>query len=532
MIQASNEWRTAQAGIIVPETFVKISFEVTEPGLHELAKISHSNWLGDPNGRSIIDSDIVQRKYVTLEHNRWLLDGGCTILPNEEALGNDGFTSTFSGATEGDFGTITYPTIEISFDMIRTQAIPGLMVVWSRAWGEYASRVRITAYNAAEKIFSQEFENDSVHAMYPFTLANYTRIKIEVLNWSIPFHKAHIESVFIGVVKEYSKTELINFTHAQSGDILSGELPKNSVTFSLNNVDGVWNPDNPAGDIKHLAERQEIKVQYGMQLGDEPEWIDAGTFWISEWETPANGMEVNFGARDALVFMSEKYTGSRKGTLYDIATAAFEQSGIPKLPTGEKRYVVSQNLMWVTTDFTSDTSDYTNAEIVQLCANAARCVFYQDRKGVLRVEPIRENASGYMINKFLSYTHPDFQLTKPLKAVSVNNGLGVANHTSAGEVQTLENPMITDSTNAVRVAEWVRKTLESRKILSGEYRADPRLDVFDKIAVESKYGVNNAIYITEISYTYNGAFKGRYTGRATAFDAEEWYSGELFSGEV
>jgi hypothetical protein len=532
MIYVSDRWRTAQSDVIVPESYVKISYEATEPGLHEMANLSHANWSDNPSSVNIIDSDDMQPKYVTMERNRWLLDGECKILPDDVAYGDTGFVSQFRGAGEGEIAIFYLPTIELSFDLIRTQAIPGVTIVWSSAWGEWAARVRITAYNAAEQIFSQEFESDSVRATYPFTLSNYTRIKIEVLNWSMPFHNARVESVFIGTVTEYTRTELINFSHTQSGDILSGELPKNSVTFSLNNADGIWNPDNPTGDIKHLAERQEIQVQYGMKFGDDIEWIDAGTFWVSEWETPANGMEVNFGARDALLFMSDTYTGSRTGTLYDIAMAAFEQSDIPKLSKGKPRYVISQQLARWSTDFSTDTSDYTNAEIVQLCANAACCVFYQDRKGVLRVEPVRENASGYVINKFLSYSHPDFALTKPLKAVSVNNGLGTANNTSAGEIQTLENPMITNSTNAVRVAEWVRKTLESRKILSGEYRADPRLDVFDKIAVESKYGVNNAIYVTEITYTYNGSFKGKYTGRATVFDAEEWYSGELISGEV
>ena len=390
----------------------------------------------------------------------------------------------------------------------------------------------MTAYNGSQQIFTNVYENESVTSICEVTLSSYTRIVIEILEWSMPYRRARIERVFLGLTQTYSKTDLISYSHSQSGDLLSGELPKNSVKFSLNNVDGVWNPDNPTGNIRYLAERQEIKVEYGYLLDGLIEWIDAGTFWISEWETASNGMEANFSARDALEFMSGTYTGIRKGTMYDIAKAAFNQSGIPVLDNGNPRYSISQQLTWLNADFSDDTSDYTNAEIVQLCANAACCVFYQDRRGVLRVEPVPENTSGYAIKKFTSYTHPEFTLTKPLKAVSVNNGLGSANNASAGEVQTLDNVMIKDSVHAVRVAEWVRKNLAGRKVISGEYRADPRLDVFDKIAVESKYGVNNAIYVTEIEYTYNGAFKGKYAGRVTDFDAEEWYSGELRSGEV
>jgi hypothetical protein len=50
--------------------------------------------------------------------------------------------------------------------------------------------------------------------------------------------------------------------------------------------------------------------------------------------------------------------------------------------------------------------------------------------------------------------------------------------------------------------------------------------------VESKYGMNNAIYITSIEYSFSGAFKGVYEGRITAFESEKWYAGELISGEV
>jgi len=48
--------------------------------------------------------------------------------------------------------------------------------------------------------------------------------------------------------------------------------------------------------------------------------------------------------------------------------------------------------------------------------------------------------------------------------------------------------------------------------LSGEFRADPRLDVLDRITVVSKYS-SSPLYITDIKYTYNGAFRGSFSGR-------------------
>jgi hypothetical protein len=84
---------------------------------------------------------------------------------------------------------------------------------------------------------------------------------------------------------------------------------------------------------------------------------------------------------------------------------------------------------------------------------------------------------------------------------------------SSGETQTVSNPLVSSEAQALMVAEWVRDTLTTRKTVSGEYRADPRLDVFDIVAVSSKYGDLQNVALTDIQYTFNGSFRGNYTGR-------------------
>lgn len=526
MIGTSDAWRAAQLEAVVPETFVEITYDITEPGLQDSATVTNNGVTGFAQPAVIVDlTDKTLPLYATLEHNIWGLDGTFNILPNAAPYGNTGYVSSMFV----DSGT--RPIVTIKLSNVRTQAIPGITITWSTKYNEYATRFRVSAYNGSTQLYAGEYSNTTVRTVCDFTLSDYNEIRIEVLEWSHSTHRARIEQVFMGVIATYTKTDLLSYSHSQSGDILSAELPKNSVSFSLNNVEGMWNPDNLSGNVRFLAEQQQIAVRYGMQLGDSIEWIDAGTFWISEWDTPSNGIEVRFVARDLIEFMSDTYSGIRSGTLYDIALSALKQSNLPLQEDGSPRYVLSDNLKEWTVNFPADDSDYTCAEIVQLCANAACCVMYQNRKGVLIVEPIRGNASGYAIKRFVSYAHPEFILTKPLKSVSVNDSMGTAENASAGEIQKLSNNLITDETMANRVAEWVRATLEGRRTLSGEYRADPSLDVFDMIAVESKYGMNNAIYVTSIEYTYTGAFKGKYEGRITEFKPEYWYAGELRAGD-
>lgn len=523
MIGVSEKWIAAHNEPIIPETFVEITYYVTEPGVQREAKESNDGAMPFSEHGAIVDTASQSPPlYATLEHNIWGLDGNYTLLPDKAPYGDTGFVSDgYSTAT-----------MTISWDAPRTHVIPGIVITWSSKYNEYATRFRVSAYNGEALLYTHEYTNDKAITTCEFSLSGYTRIVIEVLEWCLPNHRVRIEQVFIGIANTYTKTDLVRYKHSQRGDILSAELPNSSITFSLNNADGMWNPDNLVGNVKYLAEQQQLNVRYGMMIDDAIEWIDAGTFWISEWETSSNGLEVSFVARDIFEFMAGVYAGPRAGTLYDIAIAALSQAELPELEDGSPRYRISESLKEWQVDFSQDDTGYTLAEVVQLCANAACCVLYQNRQGILMIEPLKEGTSGYAIRKYVSYSHPEFYLTKPLKSVDVNDGMGVAVNGTTGETQTLDNSLITTTTMANRVAEWVRKTLEGRRTLSGDYRADPRMDVFDKIAVESKYGANNAIYITEIEYTYTGAFKGRYVGRITDFESEAWYSGELISGEV
>lgn len=157
-----------------------------------------------------------------------------------------------------------------------------------------------------------------------------------------------------------------------------------------------------------------------------------------------------------------------------------------------------------------------------MCANAACCVFFQDRSGVLRIEPYTLELSEYLISSALSYSYPEIELSKALKSVSVEYSSGDTSEkynlevAASGETQTVSNPMINTEGHAFVVAEWVKENLVSRKTISGEYRADPRLDLFDAVTVESKFGPVSPVVITDIKYQFNGSFRGSYTGRIMA----------------
>ncbi len=512
MIAVSDRWKEIQKGQLLPLSEIEIEYNITEPGVQ--ADGSATGTPEEPFSAAenvLVEVLANEPKYAMLEHNQWLLDG--THLPLPAVVPDaHGFISSNLSNADGTFTEV--PTIIITFGETHLGTLPGLTFTWSKTYQEWAEAFRVTAYRDNTVVTQFEVTGNREVIMKTWQpIGGYNKIVIEILKWCLPYRRARLTECLLGIKQIYTKNDLMGFEHEQSVELLSGELPKNAIVFKLDNSTSKWNPDNPTGAEKYLIEKQTLKVKYGFHIDGAVEWIRAGTFYMSEWQTPANGMEASFTARDILEFCGDVYTGTRSGTLLAIVKAALAQSGVV-----EAAYVLDETaLSAVSTNFTDDTSEYTCAEILQMCANAAQCCLWQCRDGILHMEPVGVELTDYVIGQLVdgvnnSYQHPEFNLTKELKAVNVNQGLGNATNSVNGNVQTVDNPLIVSATVANAVAEWCRGCLKNRKIVSGEFRADPRLDALDTVTVVSKYG-SNPVQITNVKYTYNGAFRGTFTGR-------------------
>lgn len=503
MIEVSNAWKDIHQRFVLPEGFIEITCGVIEEGIQENATATGTNEAVFSNVQDVTseDNNVSTIKYATNELNFWTLDGSRTILPDSEPYKSKGYVSNIEST-----GSVT---LELS--SIPTTVGPGVTITWSSAFGEYPSVFTVTAKNGDTVVGEVTVtDNKDETSMLNMDIANYDRLVVTVHNWFMPNRRARIENVFLGHKLVLTKKDILNYTHEQQGDLLSGELVKNSVEFSVDNVDGRWNPSNPSGVSKYLSERQKITVRYGFDINGDVEWIKAGTFYLSEWNAPSNGLEAKFVARDVFEFLiNAKMQGTRYDSLEGLAETAIRYS----LP---EDVVVVIDPSLANYRGVVDSGENTGAEIIQKCANAGGCIIRYDRDGVLHIEPLNKEFSGYVIPLSLSYTHPELTLSKPLKTVSVDYGgdtpyeLTVA---SAGEVQTVNNSFVVNAVQAATVANWVRDTLENRETVSGEFRADPRLDLFDVVKVESKYGEISPVVITNIKYTFNGSFRGSYKGK-------------------
>lgn len=506
MIAVSDAWKNIQYRFLLPETFVEIDCTITEASVQGEAEIFGENEEVFSNTASVLYDTTKTVKYATNELNLWALDGTMTITPDSAPYADAGYASSIDAK-----GSVT-----VKLPEVHSNPTSGVTITWSSRYDEYPSEFTITAKNGDDVVLEKVVTGNTSQVTAVFEqLQNYDSLTISVSDWDLPYRRVRIEKVVMGYVMTFTKKEIFGYTHEQNGHLNSGELPKNSIDFTLDNTDGKWNPSNPEGLEQYLSERQKIKVRYGLDVDGVVEWIKAGTFYLSEWRVPSNGLEASFVARDIFEYLlNETYTGRTTGTLYEFVVDAFRSAGVPD----DFVYDISDVLRNYTAELPED--EHKCAEIIQMCANAASCVCYQDRDGVLHIIPFDKTLSDYTITSALSYSHPEVELSKPLKNVSVSYGDDRETYLisppigQSGEVQTVSNPLVSTETQASSVARWVADMLSTRQTVKGEYRADPRLDVFDVVTVESdKYGTLTPVAITNIKYSYSGSFKATYTGR-------------------
>lgn len=513
-VQPSEKWLSQYNNTLVPEMFIQITYHASDDKAQTDAIASSSSQVVFSDVSNITDLDnLPSVKYATGELNLWLLDGSCTLIPSSEPYENAGYVS-FENVSDAN-----HPVVTFSFSKVHQEKIPGITIVWSELFNEYATSFRVSAYNGSSFLQEKQVDNNAlVESSVDLEISGYDSIVIEILSWCVPNHRARIEQVEFGQRVRFNKEDLLSYSHESKRDPISGQLSKDSISFSVNNSDQKWNPINPGGLYQYLYERQAVLVKYGMELDGETEWINGGKFYLSNWNTPSNGITASFEARDALVFLSDSpYTGRKSGTLYEMCYDALELLDVTGIS-----YFINENLKNYSTDFSSSNSSYKNSDVLQLAANAAGMALYQTRDGEIRVDWVpfspEDKSSIYEISEMNNFEYPEISFSNKLKNISYSvNGASKtypAGATGDGVTQSVGNSLLSDSIIAQPKNALTEsyKVLSNRRIATLSYRASPHNDALDFVKLNHQFGYSSNLLVTDVKYTFNGCFKGSVTG--------------------
>ena len=387
MQAVSSAWRSNQNQILVDESFLEVTLELADPEALSGASATDNGSMFFSNTAQIVDGLSKNvATYAMLEQNQWILDQSRDVLGT--SWGDMGFVS--AALSSADLSFSIAPRVLVSFDQIHEPLIPGITIVWGRSYGEYAVDFTVTAYNGSTAIAHKVVTGNADVTSYVFIdIKNYDQIAVTVQKWQFPYRRARIESVLAGIAITYRKNNLISFSQEMIADPLSASLPKYSIAYDVDNVSGDFDPNNLTGLSPYLIERQRIEAQYGYKFDNTIEWIPAGTFFLSEWRSPQNGVTASFKARDTLEFMTAEYY---KGvyapsgvSLYSLALSVLTEANLPLKADGKVNWYLDDSLKTIYA--TAPLPRASLAVCLQIIANAACCSLRFDRKGLLIIAP-------------------------------------------------------------------------------------------------------------------------------------------------
>ena len=527
MQTVSESWKNAHRRTLLGESYVEVSLGIADPDALAVASPQDNGAIYISDTSSLTNRvDKKPTPYCTLEQNIWVLNGERTAIQESET-NDDGFVGDVL-CNEVCVFDAKIPTLTVGFgNKVFNKIIPGITITWSKTYEEFADNFVVIAYSGNNIVAEKEvIDNKSVKSLVIMDITEYDKIVIQIKKWCLPHRRARVEEIFVGLDKVYGKTDLFDYSHKQSVDPVSTSLPKNEISFSVDNVNGEYNPYNAQGFAKYLMERQEVKSRYGLKLEDgNIEWIEGGTFYLSEWYAKQNGITADFTARDLLEFMFAIYRETHDlsyRSLYDLATLVLTSANLPLNSDGTVKWYIDPSLKRFTTN--APLPEDTLANCLQLIANAGCCTISQGRNGTLRVEPLKFATTDYEINSFNSYSKPEVALSKPIKkaivkvytyagdTVSTTDFEVLGTGGEMGEVITIDNPLITSNGVASDVGQWMISHLGHRMTIDSSWRADVRLDALDIVSSANAY-TNNSVRITDVEFKYNGAFRGTSKGK-------------------
>ena len=245
MQTVSEKWKNAHRLTILNESFVEVSLGIADPDALAVASPQDNGAIYISDTSTLTNGvDKKPTPYCTLEQNLWVLDGERKAI-QESQSNDDGYIGDVL-CNEVCVFDAKMPTITINFPKVFDKIIPGITITWSETYGEFADNFLVRAYSGDNIISEQEIVgNKSVKSLIVMDIVEYDKIVIQVKKWCLPYRRARVEEVFVGLDKVYSRANLFDYSHKQIVDPVSTSLPKSEIKFSIENTIHTTHKDLP-----------------------------------------------------------------------------------------------------------------------------------------------------------------------------------------------------------------------------------------------------------------------------------------------
>ncbi len=418
-VPVSKAWKDAiQAQFRYPG-YLHVELAVAPPNIADHTSVSTVDAYAGTQASNVIERQrIPETPVLSLEHNRWCLDGSMVAIDNASVANRLGWWSPDPVETNSTF------VFQFTFNQLYN--VSGLYIRWDRQTSSWATVFTIAGYDAEEtliasKVVTSPTASDGYHEI---NLPSVKTIKVTFQGWSKPQWRARMEFLVFGQLIELNNDHVQSADYEVSTDLLSGNLPTMQCVVEATNYDKMFDPTLKTGAAADLARQQQLKVQWGFETSyGNIEWLKEWPMYLDTWSIPADERTVRLTAISRLQFMSRKYIyGQYTGvaaTFQDVATALMENSSVIKEGASEKPWQFDSALAELKTRAPLPID--TEKALLQLIANATGC--YLDTNvsnGYVRIHrPSTNSENVYTISTNQQLGDPSFKVAAKLKSIKV-----------------------------------------------------------------------------------------------------------------
>lgn len=381
MKSVSNAYKASMKAMLRNRSYVRITF-----GNVDTTAATDGEW--ESNGAaSISEFETVDYAYqygdtyVSLELNRWALDGKSLLVPTGEDV-QDGFISSLMSDAEGNFTTPPVITREFSLKHI----FPGLTLTFDTRQQEWPLEVTADFYLNGAVVDTQTVSITSVQTTISTSATEVDKVTI-TFDRCLPYRRPRLENVLYGLNVQFVNKDIVSTQQKHDVDPLSRRLPTETMQFTILDYEHKYDPDNPAGIYAYVDKNSPIEIQFGYELPDgSVEWIKPDNYVLNAKPSAQNN-QATFNGTGLIGSLTGTFYKSKLGSksLYDMAQEVLLDAGLTLTEQGENPWEIDDALkdMFTTAALPIDT----HMNCLQLIAHAACCRLYTDDDNIIHIRP-------------------------------------------------------------------------------------------------------------------------------------------------
>lgn len=399
--------------------FLKVKFNIVDPETNPDLSSNSEEIFSDLD--NIKETTIPQTKnYATLEKNFWLLNDSQPIYGSEEL--EQTYVSSYMSDKNCLFSDKACITLTSSVYLTTL----GLTMVFDSIDKNYAKKLKVKAYRDSTMIMDKDYTLSSYSDRLIFAdneeLVRWNKIEIYFIESSLPYRRIRVNQLLFGIMETYTDENLISAESKEKTTMINSELPTHTFKFTIDNMNKLFNPDNPQGWYRYILQQQPISYEWGYQLDDGTiEWILGGKMLLTG-SVEVGENQVSFSTTSLINYLTKVYKkgvyNSSGRSLYDLAVDVLEDSNIDS-----SQYNLWSGLKSIKTD--APLPKLEARQLLQIIATTGNCILFTNRENVINIQPF-----NYVLNPDgMKY---DFITSNPVVKVQseLHNNIIYINHYS------------------------------------------------------------------------------------------------------